>query len=159
MTSSSICLLMLPATAISFISTTTAAASTGSNRVDISSNGRGDREQEQEWKTYYLVGKFLYNKPPKPDQLFKIYYRVINGSVDSFSALAPRALPGNETVGLFLVANVSSTSNTGVNGLFEIKFPRNFPYLNGPYSNVIVFGATTFHPFEATVQHPGEPIK
>lgn len=67
-----------------------------------------------EWKTVYIVGKFLYSDPPKPDQIFKIQYRIINGTVESFHA--------RDSV----VAKVNASND----GILEIKFPRNYPYTN-----------------------------
>lgn len=68
----------------------------------------------EEWKTAYTVGRFLNNEPARPDQIFKIQYRVMNGTVEKFRA-------PNE-----IIADVN-TSNSGV---LEIKFPRNYPYTN-----------------------------
>lgn len=68
-----------------------------------------------EWKTAYTVGKFLNSEPPKPDQIFKIQYRVLNGIIDRFNA------GGSE-----IIAHVNS-NNTGT---LEIRHPRNYPYTN-----------------------------
>lgn len=79
---------------------------------------------DEEWKTTYAVGKFLYNEPPKSDQIFKIYYRVVNGTVDEFLASQYGA-----------AAQVNSSGNATL----EIKFPRNFPYTNGDGSPDPIF--------------------
>jgi hypothetical protein len=65
----------------------------------------------EEWKTAYMVGKFLYSDPPKPDQIFKIQYRVLNGAIEQLT-----------------VGQTKVISNG--NGTLEIKFPRNYPYTN-----------------------------
>ena len=74
---------------------------------------------EEEWKAVYTIGKFLYSDPPKPDQIFKIQYRVINGTTEEFNA------PYYDTIG-GIVAKVNSSND----GTLEVKFPRNYPYTN-----------------------------
>lgn len=69
----------------------------------------------EEWKTSLVVG--TYHPVPgtysdEPDQIFKVYYRVLNGTIDKV---------GRE--------QVQVSSNNG-NGTLEIKFPRNYPYTN-----------------------------
>lgn len=75
----------------------------------------------ENWKTANAVGKFLNSDPPKPDQIFKIHYRVINGTLERFDikqkVLDVLVLNGVE-------AKITSTGS----GILEIKFPRNFPY-------------------------------
>lgn len=68
---------------------------------------------EEEWKAAYTVGKFLYSDPPKPDQIFKVQYRVINGTIEEFNA---RGMA------------IRSQANSSNDGILEIKFPRNYPY-------------------------------
>lgn len=87
----------------------------------------------EEWRTAFTVGKFLYSDPPKPDQIFKVQYRVWNGTLEKL------------TVGQ---TKVSSSGN----GTLEIKFPRNYPYTNedGTISPITVspmafFEAEPFH--------------
>lgn len=72
--------------------------------------------EKTEWKIHPTVGKFLYSEPPKHDQIFKVQYRVINGTVDSIK----------ENQGAFGF-KINATNN---NGLFEIKIPLNFPHTN-----------------------------
>lgn len=74
------------------------------------------------WETAYALGKFPNSDPPVPDQIFKFQYGVSNGTIHSFDIQQER-----NDVFLFhtIVANVSSTD-----GVFEIKYPRNFPYTN-----------------------------
>lgn len=80
-----------------------------------------------EWKTAHTVGKFSYSDPPKPDQIFKIQYRVLNGTIEKLT-----------------VAQTKVISSSG-NGTLEIKVPRNYPYTNedGPmapnYIDALVF--------------------
>lgn len=71
--------------------------------------------RDEEWKTAYTVGKFLLNEPPKPDQIFKVQYRTINGTIERFNAP-----PQN------IITDVSSNGN----GILEIRYPRNYPYTN-----------------------------
>ena len=66
------------------------------------------------WQTAFAVGRFSYAEPPKPDQIFKIQYRVINGTAENFRAQIGAS------------ANVSSVDG----GILEIKYPRNYPYTN-----------------------------
>lgn len=68
----------------------------------------------EEWKTVYTIGKFSYTDPPKPDQIFKVQYRVVNGTLDDVNA----------KFGFY--GNVSATER----GILEIKYPRNYPYTN-----------------------------
>ena len=72
-----------------------------------SSSGEG-------WETAFTVGKFVYSDPLKPDQIFKVQYRVINRTIESFNS--PQ----------WITAKVNSTGD----GMLEIKFPRNYPYKN-----------------------------
>jgi len=77
---------------------------------------------EPNWESIHAVGTFLNSKPPKPDQIFKIQYRVINGTIVEFNT------PNNNTLGFGgdIVAKVKSSND----GRLEIKFPRNYPYTN-----------------------------
>lgn len=67
-----------------------------------------------DWKTAHIVGRFHYSNPPIPDQIFKIQYRVLNGTIENVET------PSS------IIFNVSTTNN----GLLEVKFPRNHPYHN-----------------------------
>jgi hypothetical protein len=100
---------------------TTKSASAATNDSNI--------EQDQGWNTFYMIGKFLYDQPPKPDQISKFYYKVSNGTVESFTGFPHIALPDNNTSPLLLVANVSSNSTTG---LLQVKYPRDYPFMNFP---------------------------
>jgi hypothetical protein len=71
--------------------------------------------EEQEWETVYVVGKFLYSEPPIPDQIFKVQYRVVNGTVEKFVA---------GPFGAVAIVNAKG------NGVLEIIYPRNYPYTN-----------------------------
>lgn len=73
---------------------------------------------KREWETSYMVGKFLYSKPPKLDQLFKVQYRVINGIVEQFTVYDWTFWPGS----------VGARVNSDSDGILKIKFPRNYPY-------------------------------
>lgn len=75
-------------------------------------------KDSEEWRTVHIVGKFLYSDPPKPDQIFKVQYRTINGTIEKFNA----------TDGF---NDLTFGTNTEHNGTLEIKFPRNYPYTNG----------------------------
>lgn len=72
-------------------------------------------EATEEWQTAYSLGRFLYSDPAKPDQIFKIHARVINGTIGD--------LRGGES---WFSANVTSTGS----GILEIRHPRNYPYTN-----------------------------
>jgi len=69
-----------------------------------------------EWKTIPTVGKYLYNEPPKPAQIFNVQYRVVNGTLDSI-------ISGDGSYGI-------EVSTEKENGLFELKIPLNYPYTN-----------------------------
>lgn len=69
---------------------------------------------ESEWKTVYAVGKFSYTEPRKSDQIFKIQYRAVNGTIDTVAAKF----------------GFSGNINAADSGLLEIKYPRNYPYTN-----------------------------
>lgn len=85
-----------------------------------------------EWETVHTVGKFLnfelhwLKVPPKPDQTFKMQYRVINGTVEEFYVAN---IPERKILGQ-IVAQVNSNND----GILEILFPRNFPYTNEGYA-------------------------
>jgi YVTN family beta-propeller protein len=68
------------------------------------------------WETARITGKFVNSLPPRPDQVFNVYYRAVNGKVESF----------NTTQGI--VAKVAGSGSS--KGLLEVLFPRNFPYTN-----------------------------
>lgn len=82
---------------------------------------------EQQWKTGYAVGEFPFSDPPKPDQIFKIQYRAINGTVEGFRAYGGVSI------------NIDSSSD----GMLEIRYPRNYPYTNEfisePYVQPLLF--------------------
>lgn len=79
---------------------------------DINEDIEGQAVGDQ-WNTAYIVGEYRYSDPPKPNQTFKMYYRVTNGEVESLTTNP-------------IVANVTSSGN----GILEIMFPRNYPYTN-----------------------------
>jgi hypothetical protein len=83
--------------------------------------------EEDEQKTVYAVGEFLNSELPKPDQIFKFHYRVINGTTESLDI-------GEQIVddifmdnGITVKVN-NNDGNNSSNGVLEIKYPRNFPY-------------------------------
>ena len=90
----------------------------------------------------------ILSDPHKPDQIFRIYYRVINGTINDFSTF--------DTSLHQLVVNISSTTNNGT-AMLEIKFPRNYPYSNNPGMN-----SGGIDNFAVFVQHldqkQGQPI-
>jgi hypothetical protein len=88
--------------------------------IIISTSAYGSSD-EKEWKTAYTVGKFLNSEPAEPDQIFKIQYRVINGTIEKFNVLN---MPYKG------IGNIITKVNSGGNGILEIKFPRNYPYTN-----------------------------
>jgi YVTN family beta-propeller protein len=68
---------------------------------------------EPKWKIAHALGR--YSEPQSPDQVFKIKYRVINGTASNFSIQPNGAI---------------SKVNTNSKGIFEIIYPRNYPYTN-----------------------------
>lgn len=88
-----------------------------------------------EWKTVHAVGRFLNSEPPRPDQIFKIQYGAINGTVESFDI---QQQIDDILMHNGVAARVGSLGNDG--GALEIRFPRNFPYSNsGSGSGQFVF--------------------
>ena len=81
----------------------------------------------EEWETGYSVGKFFSSD--QPDQISKIHYRVINGTVEKFNVIHVfnTAINGN------LIFQVDSNNDT----ILEIKVPRNHPYAD----NASTYGA------------------
>lgn len=77
-----------------------------------------DVGNEEEWKIVYTIGKFSYTEPRKPDQIFKVQYRAINGTAEDVNAY------------FGVNGNVSATED----GVLEIRYPRNYPYSNAPAS-------------------------
>lgn len=100
---------------------------TGSNSVSVIDTTVPKSGQAKAWKTIHVLGKFLNSDPPKPDQLFQVHYRVINGTAESFDMNQEIQ---DVIMNNVIVARVSSISDSG-DGILEIKFPRNFPYSNG----------------------------
>ncbi|MGI0009915.1 MAG: hypothetical protein ACREAE_00775 [Nitrosopumilaceae archaeon] len=72
--------------------------------------------EETGWKTFTLIEKYTNSDPQLPDRGFVAQYRVINGTISS--------IEGNEQ---HIIAKVQPTTEKGI---FELKFPRNFPYAN-----------------------------
>jgi hypothetical protein len=68
----------------------------------------------EDWKTAYTVGRFVNNEPAKPDQIFKIQYRIVNGTVENFRAPSE------------IIAEVNANGS----GVLEVKWSRNYPYTN-----------------------------
>jgi hypothetical protein len=100
-----------------------------------------EKDDEGGWQVAYTVGQFLYSDPPRPDQIFKAYYRVINGTVEKLS-----------------VSNTIVSSDG--NGTLEIMWPRNYPYTNAegnaaphPDENPVAFFNTKTYPGIAPVAH------
>ncbi len=81
-----------------------------SNPIEIGST------RTAEWKTIPTVGKYHYNEPHKPAQIFNVQYRVVGGTLDSITAN-----DGSYSI---------KASTVKENGLFEFKIPLNFPYTN-----------------------------
>ncbi|MDE1813933.1 MAG: hypothetical protein KGH87_02415 [Thaumarchaeota archaeon] len=69
-----------------------------------------------EWNVQHVIGKFLYSNPPKPDQIFNLQYRVINGTLGNLT---------EDQHGQF-ISKVQSTDQ----GMLELRIPRNYPYSN-----------------------------
>src|SRR5690606_31802401 len=84
-------------------------------------------------------GRFVNNEPAKPDQIFKIQYRVVNGTVENFRA--PHEI----------IAEVNANDS----GVLEVKWPRNYPYTNdisntGGEPVLLINGQTSFLQYTAT---------
>lgn len=88
-------------------------ANAGDNSVSVIQT-----HHESEWKTVYTVGKFSNTEPRKPDQIFKVQYRVVNGTLEDANAYF----------------GFNGNVNTTQGGVLEIKYPRNYPYTNAPTS-------------------------
>ena len=84
----------------------------------------------EEWETAFTVGKFLNSKPSKPDQIFKVQYRAINGTIEEFSMRSAGVIE----------AKVTTRDNIG-NSLLEVRLPRNYPYTNEPNPSPAVLSA------------------
>ncbi|MDC8451606.1 MAG: hypothetical protein LV477_01705 [Candidatus Nitrosotalea sp.] len=82
-----------------------------------------DDVDSNKWHKLYLLGKFTHAYPPKPDQIFVAQYRITNATLQSISS----------------TGDVSVIANTVDKGLFELKFPRNFPYHNQDPSKMDFF--------------------
>ena len=68
-----------------------------------------------EWQTLEVDGKYTNSEPPKPDQTFKVQYRIINATLESVEAKD---------------YGITFTANTTDKGILEVMFPRNYPYAN-----------------------------
>lgn len=98
-------------------------ANAGDNSVSVIQTYR-----ESEWKTVYTVGKFSYTEPREPDQIFKVQYRVVDGTLEDANAY------------FGFNGNVSTTQG----GILEIKYPRNYPYTNAPSSEPLTLEPIIF---------------
>jgi hypothetical protein len=95
----------------------------GTGSIEIVGTWRPFLQVSNTWQTTYMVGKFLNSEPPKPDRIFKIQYRIINGTIDDFDL---RQEIDDVFIHNWIIAKVNSSNY----GILEIKFPRNFPYSN-----------------------------
>ncbi len=96
----------------------------GARRIEIIGTFAGMSVPSTDgWNTINAVGKFLNSDPSRPDQIFKVQYRVLNGSLERFDITQ---IVQDEIVDNGLVATVNSSGA----GTLEINFPRNFPYTN-----------------------------
>lgn len=84
---------------------------------------------KEEWETHYVVGRFHNSEPPKPDQIFRIQYKAINGTVESFDV---HQVIDDVLMDSVIIAKVRSSDS----GTLEIKFPRNFPYTNAEGADI-----------------------
>jgi len=75
-------------------------------------------QDNTEWKTLPSVGKYLYNEPQRPAQIFNVQYMVVNGTLNSIISIN-----GSYSI---------EASTVKENGLFELKIPLNYPYTNFP---------------------------
>lgn len=82
-------------------------SNTGANSISVIDTK--SMIQKPEWETVLTVGQFLYSNPSKPDQIFKAYYRVIDGTIEKLAVSDTRV-------------------SSGGNGTLEIMWPRNYPY-------------------------------
>jgi hypothetical protein len=71
------------------------------------------------WQNHYTVNGFTNSGSPDPSEIFKIRYRVINGTIEQFSM--PYVGYAHQ-----IQANVTSSGD----GLLEIRFPKNYPSAN-----------------------------
>lgn len=83
---------------------------------------------EEEWKTYYAVNDFVNVGPADPYQIFKVHYRVLNGTIEHFT-MPYVEYPYN------IMADVTSNGN----GTLEIMFPKNYPNTNADFAEAIFF--------------------
>lgn len=80
---------------------------------------------DENWYTHYVVGKFTDSEPPKSD-IFIFQYKTTNGTIESFDGIPNSSM-------------VIAKTNTDEKGLFELKFPRNYPYTNVPHDSTSDF--------------------
>lgn len=97
------------------------------------------------WAIAYSLGRFYFNDPPKPDQIFKIQYKITDGTVD---------IATSQSTGSFTIYIDSNRD-----GLVEVKYPRTFPYsdavsivegIDGRDAIVFVNEIEEFHEMEVT---------
>lgn len=84
------------------------------------STSDGDDANTEDWQIHYAVNGFVNSGEPDPYQIFKIHYRVINGTVEKFG------MPYFE-YSHYIQANVTSNGNA----MLEIRFPKNYPSYEG----------------------------
>ena len=77
----------------------------------------------EEWETGYSVGKFV--RSDQPDQISKIHYRAINGTVEKFNVIH---IFNEMKFNGILIFQVDSNNDT----ILEIRVPRNHPYALDP---------------------------
>lgn len=93
------------------------------------------------WQTHYAVNGFVNVGPPDPYQIFKIQYRVINGTAGD------AALPHYD-----LTPTMRVYVNTDSQGTLEIRFPKNYPSYEGSRPTDAIF---FLNELEVTGEHYG----
>lgn len=74
------------------------------------------RASDEGWSTHYAVNGFVNTGPADPYQIFKIQYRVLNGTVEQFS------MPYVD-----VAHNIRAEVTSDGDGVLQIKFPKNYP--------------------------------
>ena len=93
------------------------------------SNSNSNSNSNSGWQISYIVGKFgrdagnaILSEPLNPDKIFKVYFKITNGTIISVDQRAAGVR-----------ANIIADKD---NGLLEVRFPRNYPYVDiGQYSS------------------------
>jgi hypothetical protein len=84
------------------------------------------------WKLVYHIGKYYGSNPPMPDQIFKFYHHITNGTLEQFTKDYESGI-GVE------INDVIIKIKSNNNGMIDLMMPINYPTSNSKSSDSTPF--------------------